>query len=71
VRRGKAVYGTQFRNPDFSLIARAYDLDFFRVSDEAGCLEAVEAAVSLARPVLIEALIDPISYPTTPRTPPD
>jgi acetolactate synthase-1/2/3 large subunit len=67
VRRGKPVYGTEFANPDYELIARGYDIDFYRTSNEATCTDAIRGAVANGRPALIEALIDPISYPTTPK----
>jgi len=51
---------------DFSHIAAAYGLDFYRVANEAACAEAVQAAVAAGRPALLEALIDPVGYPTTP-----
>ena len=67
VRRGKQAYGTEFANPDFGGIAAAYGLDAYRVSNEAECAVAIKTAVVADRPALIEALIDPVSYPTTPR----
>ncbi|MCP4359522.1 MAG: thiamine pyrophosphate-binding protein [Chloroflexi bacterium] len=66
-RRGKPVYGTEFVNPDFDKIAQAYEIDFYRVSNEEECGMALETAVAARKPVIIEALIDPISYPTTPK----
>ena len=65
-RRDKPVFGTEFKNPDYEAIVRGFDLAFYRVSDEEGCADAVSEAVTNGRPALIEALIDPISYPTTP-----
>ena len=67
VRAGKPVFGTEFTNPKFSLIAQAFGLDFFRVTTEADCEAAVKAAVTSARPTLIEAMIDPLGYPTAPK----
>ncbi len=64
-RAGKPAYGTEFTNPDFTAIARAYGLDAHRVASEADCAKAVQAAVASRRPTLIEALIDPVGYPTT------
>lgn len=66
-RAGKATYGTEFANPDFLQIAAAYGLDAARVASEAECAVAVAQALAAGRPCLIEALIDPVSYPTTPR----
>jgi acetolactate synthase-1/2/3 large subunit len=68
VRRGQPIFGTEFVNPDFEFIARGFDLEFFRVSDRATCTEAIGQAVANGRPTVIEALIDPIGYPTTPKT---
>jgi acetolactate synthase-1/2/3 large subunit len=65
-RAGHAVYGTEFANPDFMRIAEAYGLAAERVANEQQCEAAIAVAVAAARPVLIEAFIDPASYPTTP-----
>ena len=59
VRAGKPIFGTEFTNPDFSRIAQAFGLDFYQVANETACQAAVQAAVTAARPTLIEALIDP------------
>lgn len=69
VRRGKPVYGTEFMNPHYELIARGYDIDFYHASNEATCTEAIREAVANGRPAMIEILIDPASYPTTPQNP--
>ncbi len=66
-RRGKPVYGTEFVNPDYELIARAFNINFYRASSEVSCTDAVREAVAKSRPAIIEALIDPSSYPTTPK----
>ena len=66
IRGGKPAFGTEFVNPDFAHIAKAYNLDFYRISTETEGAEAVKAALVSARPALIEALIDPVSYPTAP-----
>jgi acetolactate synthase-1/2/3 large subunit len=69
VRAGKPPYGTVFTNPDFVKIGEAYGIAARRVTNEAECAEAVRIAVAAKRPMLIEAMIDPASYPTTPRQP--
>ena len=66
IRSGHPVYGTEFISPDFVGIAQAYGLQAYRVASEAACAAAVQAAVAAGRPTLIEAMIDPVSYPTTP-----
>jgi acetolactate synthase-1/2/3 large subunit len=67
VRARRPAFGTEFSNPDFVQVAAAYGIEGERVQDEAGCAAAVERALAAGRPYLIEALIDPVSYPTTPR----
>lgn len=66
-RAGHPTFGTEFTNPNFSKIADAYDLAFYQVTDDASCAHAIENALRAGGPVLIEALIDPVSYPTTPK----
>ena len=66
VRAGKPVHGTEFLNPDFALIAAAYGIEFYRVVNERETAQAVAAAIAGKEPALIEALIDPASYPNTP-----
>jgi thiamine pyrophosphate-dependent acetolactate synthase large subunit-like protein len=66
-KAGKPAYGTEFKNPDFARIAEAFGIPGFRVSDEEQCKAQVTAALARKGPTLIEALIDPKSYPTTPQ----
>ncbi|MDX1689104.1 MAG: thiamine pyrophosphate-dependent enzyme, partial [Candidatus Promineifilaceae bacterium] len=66
-RRGKPVFGTEFENPDYEAIAHGFGLVFYRVTDEETCAGALRAATAGEGPTLIEAMIDPSSYPTTPR----
>jgi acetolactate synthase-1/2/3 large subunit len=66
LRAGKQKFGTEFKNPDFGQIASAYQLDGYRVTNQVECVEAIKAAVAASRPALIEVMIDPVSYPTTP-----
>lgn len=66
VRNGKSVFGTEFSNPNFAAIAQAYGLAHYLLQDEAGCQAAIAAASAAGQPCLIEVLIDPASYPTTP-----
>jgi acetolactate synthase-1/2/3 large subunit len=66
VRAEQRPYGTEFTNPNFLQIAAAYGLDAVRVTDVAGCASAFQRALAAGRPSLIDALIDPVSYPTTP-----
>ncbi|HEX9922986.1 MAG TPA: thiamine pyrophosphate-binding protein [Anaerolineae bacterium] len=66
IRAAKPVYGTEFSSPDFVSIARAYQLQAYRVTTGVECAQAIRAAIVAGRPTLIEAMIDPLSYPTTP-----
>ncbi|MCA9987274.1 MAG: thiamine pyrophosphate-binding protein [Anaerolineales bacterium] len=65
-RRAEPVCGTEFSNPDFAAIAQAYGLPYYRVDSETAARTALAAAVATGRAALIEALIDPSSYPTAP-----
>jgi acetolactate synthase-1/2/3 large subunit len=64
-RRNRPVFGTEFSNPDYSLLAKAYTLDYAQIRDSATSESAITSALASGRPTLIEAMIDPISYPTT------
>lgn len=66
-RLGKPAYGVEFANPDWLQIASAFAIDGYRVSSESEVRNAIRATLVNRRPALIEALIDPISYPTTPK----
>ncbi len=66
-RAGKSTFGTEFTNPDFQKIAEAYSIPFQQVSTAESCAAAVEQAIAQNTPIIIEALIDPVSYPTTPQ----
>ena len=66
VRAGKPVFSTEFANPDPRTVAAAYQIEAHTVSSEAECAEAVRSAVASGGPTLIEAMIDPVSYPTSP-----
>ena len=66
-RQGHQTFGTEFTNPDFAHIARAYDLAYFRVESERACDLAIRQALATTAPALIDVMIDPIGYPTTMR----
>ena len=66
LRRAEPVYGTEFYNPSFAAIAAAYDLPFYRVDSETGCRQALQSAFASGHAALIEVMIDPTSYPTSP-----
>jgi len=67
VRAGKPVYGTEFPSPNFAQIATAYGLAAARVTNEAEYAAALTTALASGHPMVIEVMLDPSSYPTTPR----
>ena len=66
-KRGRAVFGTEFRNPDFALIARACDIAYRRVWRRSDFVAAVEGGLRSRAPMLIDVLIDPSAYPMSVR----
>jgi acetolactate synthase-1/2/3 large subunit len=67
VRAGKPVYGTEFGSPDFRQIAAAYGLPSARVTTLEALEGEIAAFITTGGPRVIEVMLDPISYPTTPR----
>ncbi|MEM7798958.1 MAG: thiamine pyrophosphate-binding protein [Chloroflexota bacterium] len=64
LHRDEDPYGTVFVNPNFADVARAYQLDYYLVADHLSCRNALKQAIGNGQPAIIEALIDPVSYPT-------
>ena len=69
LRAGRPAFGTEFRNPDFAHIAAAYGLAYRRVDSRAGCGAALREWLADGSPMLLDVMIDPVSYPTTVRQP--
>jgi len=67
IRQGKEPLGTEFPAPDFTKIAAGYGIESARVTTPRECDEALARAAAGNAPFLVEAHIDPIGYPTTPR----
>lgn len=67
VRAGKPVYGTEFQSPNFAQIAAAYGLPGARVTTSEQLAKEVTAFAASPAPRVVEVMLDPISYPTTPR----
>lgn len=65
-RSGKPVYGTEFASPNFCRIAAAYGIESIRVTSEYTLDAAITGALHTRQPALIEVMLDPASYPTTP-----
>ena len=66
-RRQKPIFGTEFSNPNYELIASAYGIEFYHVENEADCEKAIDSALNTKKAALIEVMVDPIGYPTTPK----
>ncbi len=66
-RQGRPAFGTEFVNPDFKHIARAYGLAYHKVESEGECDRAIRQGLASRAPALIDVMIDPIAYPTTVR----
>jgi len=64
---GKPVFGTEFSPIHLAQAARAFGLSAHRVMDETQLDAALARQLRRAQPGLIEVMLDPISYPTTPR----
>lgn len=65
-RQNKAIFATEFINPNYEMIAAAYSLNFNRVQNQSDCREAIITAINTRKATLMEVMIDPIGYPTTP-----
>ena len=65
-RAGKDSFGTEFLNPNFSCIAKAYDLAYYLIDSEQSAADNFKEAFAKGEACLIEVLVDPKGYPTTP-----
>jgi acetolactate synthase-1/2/3 large subunit len=66
VRSGKPPFATEFTAPNFVQIAEAHGIIAERVSSEGTFSAAVSRYLEAPEPTLIEVMIDPSTYPTTP-----
>lgn len=62
LRAGAPAWGTEFGNPDFAQIARAYGISALRSGDLSECEDAVREALASRKALLVDALIDPAGY---------
>ena len=65
-RAGLPPFGTEFHGPDFARIAEAHGIEGVRAAEPSAVAKAAERALRAKAPLLIEAGIDPVGYPTTP-----
>jgi acetolactate synthase-1/2/3 large subunit len=70
LRAGRLVYGTEFPPPDFAQIATGFGIPAARVESAATLDAALAAAVARPGPSVIEVMLDPAGYPTTPQAVP-
>ena len=56
-RQKRPVFGTEFRNPDYEHIAKAYGLDYRRVETADDCAVAVQHWLEIGKPLLMDAMI--------------
>ncbi len=66
VKRDRPAFGTEFANPDYEHIARAYGMAYRRVASRRACDAAIQAGLTARAPMLLDVMIDPIGYPTSP-----
>ena len=69
-RAGKPVFGTEFRPAHYDQIGAAYGLTAHRVHSAGEFETALSASLSAGAPALIEVMLDPSGYPTTPQNSP-
>ena len=65
LRRGRPAFGTEFANPDYEFIAKAYGIGYRKVASREDCDAALRAGLADGAPMLIDVMIDPAGYPTT------
>lgn len=66
-RAGKPVFGTEFLAPNYTQIAAAFGLTSHRTGSEADFASVLATCLEVGNPALIEVMLDPTGYPTTPR----
>lgn len=67
VRADRPVFGTEFTPPDFCQIAAAYRLPSAHITESSALAAEVQAFMADPKPRVLEVMLDPVSYPTTPR----
>jgi len=56
------TFGTEFTNPDYEKIADGYGLSYARISTHMEFETAIERAIELRKPALLDVQIDPVGY---------
>lgn len=68
LRAGKQPFGTEFLNPNLGEMGGNFGLRSFSATTTNEFEAAMQKALASGEPALIEAVIDPAAYPTTPST---
>lgn len=63
-QRGLARLGMDYSPSDFSLVAKGFGCEGFRVTDPAQLREALERAMACEGPAVVDVIVDPSSYST-------
>ncbi len=61
-KRDLQVFGTEFINPNYELVARGYGFAYARIENKTECDAAVKKAVAERKPALLEVMIDASGY---------
>jgi thiamine pyrophosphate-dependent acetolactate synthase large subunit-like protein len=61
-KRDLQVFGTEFINPNYELVARGYGFAYARIDNKNECDAAVAKAVAERKPTLLEVMIDSKGY---------
>jgi acetolactate synthase-1/2/3 large subunit len=61
-KRKIQVFGTEFINPNYELVARGYGFAYARIENKIECDAAVKKAVAERKPALLEVMIDASGY---------
>ena len=64
-RMGYPPVGMSLDGVDWQHAAAAFGVPAFRANDDASLAQALQKSASLDGPALIEAVVDPASYPQT------
>ncbi|MBV6392628.1 MAG: Acetolactate synthase isozyme 3 large subunit [Anaerolineales bacterium] len=61
-KRDLQVFGTEFINPNYELVARGYGFEYARIENRNQCDAAIVKAVAGRKPALLEMMIDAAGY---------
>lgn len=67
---GFAEVACDLHTPDFAALARAFDMPFWRYAGDGSFADLLSSAVDLRGPAMIEVVVDDLTPPPSPFTPP-